>query len=203
MSADMPALRHHSPHAKQGYFIRQDNHTYYISSRGREPTLLKTHISVQMCSFDTGNSLCAERIKTWAVSWLELCTPVGVWNDLHLHKVHAQTHTHTQSEQHGVLLHEFTTLLGLKKDYYIKPKSTPRQNTADPKWRECRAKPGAAFPDKQRGGARLHRAGRSDGRISALLHDDLLHSSSVQEHAVQIALVLAALCICCSLSCQT
>lgn len=93
-------------------------HTHYIPSRGRERKLMKKQISVQMCSFDMRNrnrSLCAERIKTWAVSWLGLCTPIGVWNDLHLHKVHAQTHTCTRSEQHAVLLHKFTTQLGLGK----------------------------------------------------------------------------------------
>lgn len=60
------------------------------------------------------------------------------------------------------------------KDYYIKPKSTQRESPADPKWREHRAKPGAVLLDKQRGGAGLWRAGSSEGRISGLLHDDLL-----------------------------
>lgn len=64
--------------------------------------------------------------------------------------------------------------VGTEKDYYIKPKSTQRESTADPKWRACRAKPGAALLDKQKGGAGLQRAGRSEGRISALLHNDLL-----------------------------
>lgn len=120
-------------------------------------------------------SLCAERIKTWAVSWLELCTPIGVWNDLHLHKVHAQTHTHTHAEWTTCSpIAQIQNTVGTEKDYYIKPKSTQRESTADPKRRERRAKPEAARPDKQRGGADLQRAGRSEGRISALLHDDLL-----------------------------
>lgn len=87
-------------------------------AREREKKLMKKQISVQMCSFDMRNrnrSLCAERIKTWAVSWLGLCTPIGVWNDLHLHKVHAQIHTHMahRAKQHAVRLHKFTTQLGL------------------------------------------------------------------------------------------
>lgn len=55
--------------------------------------------SVWMCSFDIKNrarSLHAERIKTWPVSWFGLYAPVGVWNDGHLHKVHAGTRMHEE-----------------------------------------------------------------------------------------------------------
>lgn len=115
-----PIIRICPRHALQDYFLRWEGkkNTHYFPSWGRERKLMKTQISVQMCSFDMRNrnrSLCAERIKTWAVSWLGLCTPIGVWNDLHLHKVHAQAHARTQSEQHAVLLHKFTTRLGRKK----------------------------------------------------------------------------------------
>lgn len=83
------------------------------------------------------------------------------------------THKHTQRTTCSPVA-EIHNTVGTEKDYYIKPKSTQRESTADPKWRERRAKPGAALLDKQRGGAGLQRARRSEGRISALLHDDLL-----------------------------
>lgn len=82
------------------------SHTLHSLSRARERRGGKKpsekQISVQMCSFDMRNrnrSLCAERIKTWAVSWLGLCTPIGLWNDLHLHKVHAQTHRRARTRR--------------------------------------------------------------------------------------------------------
>ena len=60
-----------------------------------------------------------------------------------------------------------------KKDYYInlnllREKAAQLIQNGESGW----AKPGAARPDKQRGGARRRRVGRSEGRISALLHDD-------------------------------
>lgn len=69
-------------------------------------------------------------------------------------------------------------------------------------------KHGVASPDKQRGGVGLQRAGLSEGRISALLHNDLLdfilcagacNGDSAVSQYLCVSL-LAALHVCCSFS---
>lgn len=123
-------------------------------------------------------SLCAERIKTWAVSWLGLCTPIGLWNDLHLHKVHAQTHRRARTRRATcrptAQIHS-TVKTGRreKKDYYIKPKSTQREKHSWSKMERARGEAWRLLFLINRGEVQgLRRAGRSQGKISALLHDD-------------------------------
>lgn len=76
LGAEIVSHRSHDA-ASEATLLGKGKHTHaqalHSLSRGREreKKLMKKQISVQMCSFDMRNrnrSLCAERIKTWAVS---------------------------------------------------------------------------------------------------------------------------------------
>lgn len=79
----------------------------------------KKEANIYKCApFDTRNwsrSLCVERIKTWAVSWLELCTPIGLWNDLYLHKVHAKKKEKQKGKTRWAGIHRAART---QEDYY-------------------------------------------------------------------------------------